>query len=50
MLRFSLPDAKLWRYILDAISALVDEASIRAGPDGMKVRALDPSHVALIKP
>jgi len=48
MLRFSLPDAKLWRYILDAISALVDEASIRAGPDGMRVRALDPSHVALI--
>lgn len=48
MLRFSLPDAKLWRYILDAVSALVDEVSVRAGPDGLKIKALDPSHVALI--
>lgn len=48
MLRFSLPDARLWRYLIEAVSALVDEVSLRASPEGLKIRAMDPSHVALV--
>jgi proliferating cell nuclear antigen len=44
----SLPDAKLWRNILTAISTLVEEADFNASPEGIKLRSMDPSHVAMV--
>jgi len=44
----SLPDAKLWRNILSAISTLVEEADFNVSPEGIKLRSMDPSHVAMV--
>jgi proliferating cell nuclear antigen len=44
----SLPDARLWRNILTAISTLVEEADLSTSPEGVKVRSMDPSHVAMV--
>lgn len=48
MFRFRLSNAKAWRNAIMAISALVDEAVFNANPDGLRVRAMDPSHVAMV--
>jgi len=44
----SLPDARLWRNILTAISTLVEEADFNTSPEGIKLRSMDPSHVAMV--
>ncbi|MCX8169399.1 MAG: proliferating cell nuclear antigen (pcna) [Candidatus Methanomethylicia archaeon] len=49
MLKFSLSDAKLWRNVIDAISELIDEANFIATPEGISLRAMDPSHVAMVE-
>lgn len=41
-------DAKLWKNLIGAIATLVDEASFDIGLEGIKLRAMDPSHVAMI--
>jgi proliferating cell nuclear antigen len=41
-------DAKLLRDIITSISTLIDEATFNIAPDGMKLRAMDPSRVAMI--
>jgi len=46
-LRFA--DARVWRYALSAIADLVDIGSIRVSSEGFEIRAMDPSHVALIE-
>ncbi|MEM4246174.1 MAG: proliferating cell nuclear antigen (pcna) [Candidatus Bathyarchaeia archaeon] len=48
MFRATMPDARLWRSLLSAISTLVDEANFNATPEGLKLRSMDPSHVAMI--
>lgn len=48
MFRAVLSDAKTWTYIVDALSTLVDEANFVAKPDGLSMRAMDPSHVAMV--
>ncbi len=48
MFKATSPDARLWRYIIDATSALIDEGTLEATPEGVKMRAMDPSHVAMI--
>ena len=42
-------DARVWRYALAAIADLVDIGSVRVTSDGFMIRAMDPSHVALIE-
>lgn len=49
MFRFSLSDIKVWRNIIDSISELIDEANFVATSDGISLRAMDPSHVAMIE-
>jgi len=44
----SLSDAKLWRNILTAISTLVEEADFNTSSEGIKLRSMDPSHVAMV--
>jgi proliferating cell nuclear antigen len=44
----SVGDAKLWKNLLAAISTLIEEADFNATPDGIKLRSMDPSHVAMV--
>jgi len=41
-------DAKLLKDMITAISTLVDEATFNLTPEGLKLRAMDPSRVAMI--
>jgi len=41
-------DAREWRYIIESIAALIEEATFVVTPEGVKLRALDPSRVAMV--
>jgi proliferating cell nuclear antigen len=41
-------EASLWKEVLLGASKLVNEITLIAGSDGVKMRALDPSHVVLV--
>jgi len=49
MFRFSLSEIKIWRSVIDAISEIIDEANFVATPEGLSLRAMDPSHVAMVE-
>lgn len=40
--------ASVLKSIIDAASPLVDEIKLHVGPDGLKVRTVDPAHVAMV--
>ena len=48
MFKLKVADSKLLREMATAISILVDEATFKIEPDGLKLRAMDPSRVAMI--
>lgn len=48
LFRIRMADARLWKNLVDAISTLIDEGSFNADRDGIKLRAMDPSHVAMV--
>lgn len=48
MFKAKLSDAKLLRDMITAISTLVDEATFNISPEGVKLRAMDPSRVAMV--
>jgi proliferating cell nuclear antigen len=48
MFKLKVADAKLLRDMITSISILVDEATFKLEPDGMKLRAMDPSRVAMV--
>ena len=48
MFKLKVADSKFLRDIVTAISILVDEATFKIEPDGLKLRAMDPSRVAMI--
>jgi proliferating cell nuclear antigen len=48
MFKLKVSDAKLLRDMTTAISILVDEATFKIEPEGLKLRAMDPSRVAMI--
>jgi proliferating cell nuclear antigen len=48
MFRLKVTDAKLLRDMATAISILVDEATFKIEPEGIKLRAMDPSRVAMV--
>jgi proliferating cell nuclear antigen len=48
LFRLRLADARLWRSLIAAISTLVDEASFTADKWGIRLRAMDPSHIAMV--
>lgn len=41
-------DARLWRYTLKAIAELAEIAGLRVDESGIRIAAMDPSHVSLI--
>jgi proliferating cell nuclear antigen len=48
LFKIKMSDAKLLRDMITAISILVDEATFNLAPEGMKLRAMDPSRVAMV--
>jgi len=48
MFKLKVADAKLLRNMITSISILVDEATFKIDPEGLKLRAMDPSRVAMI--
>ena len=48
MFKLKVADSKFLREMVTAISILVDEATFKIEPDGLKLRAMDPSRVAMI--
>jgi proliferating cell nuclear antigen len=48
MFKLKVTDAKLLRDMITSISILVDEATFKLDPEGMKLRAMDPSRVAMV--
>ncbi len=48
MFKATIGDARLWRNLLSAISTLIEEADFNAAPEGIKLRSMDPSHVAMV--
>lgn len=48
MFKLKMSDAKLLRDMVTAISTLVDEATFKIDSENMKLRAMDPSRVAMI--
>jgi proliferating cell nuclear antigen len=43
-----MSDSKLWKTCMSAIASLIDEAAFKLTPEGIKMKAMDPSHVALV--
>jgi len=41
-------DARLWYRIVDALSSLISEGTIKISEDGLRLRAMDPSKIAMI--
>jgi len=48
MLKAILYDAKRWRDILGVTKTLLEEAEFKISSEGMKLRAMDSSHVAMV--
>ena len=48
MFKIKIADAKLLRDMITSISILVDEATFKLDPEGLKLRAMDPSRVAMV--
>ncbi len=48
MFRLKVGDAKPFRDMIASIAILVDEATFKLDPEGLKLRAMDPSRVAMI--
>jgi proliferating cell nuclear antigen len=48
LFRIKVANAKLLRDMITAISTLIDEATFKLSPDGISLRAMDPSHVAMV--
>ncbi len=46
--RISYPDAKSFQSVMETLSKIVDEAVMIITNDGVRIRALDPAHVAMI--
>ena len=46
-MELKLKDTKTWKMCVGAISSIVDEAVFDISPDGVRLRAMDASHVAL---
>ena len=47
-LRFKFRDARTWRYMASSIEKIIEEGVFVAGPEGLSLRALDTSHVAMV--
>src|SRR6267143_5614881 len=44
----TMNDARLFRNLMGAISSLIEAADFNATPEGIKLRSMDPSHIAMV--
>ena len=47
-LRFEFPDARDWRYLIESLETIIEEANFVADSEGLRLRALDPSRIAMV--
>ncbi|MCD6358197.1 MAG: proliferating cell nuclear antigen (pcna) [Thermoproteales archaeon] len=47
-LRFEFPDARDWKYLIQSLEAIIDEANFVADDEALRLRALDPSRIAMV--
>jgi len=43
-----MTDSKIWKTSISAIANLIEEATFKLTPEGVHMKAMDPSHVALV--
>jgi len=48
VVKVRMEDSKIWKSSIGAIANLIDEAAFKFTSDGVTMKAMDPSHVALI--
>ena len=48
MLKLTISDANSWKRSVDAIAALIDEGTFEFGDEGMALKAMDPSQIAMV--
>ena len=48
MFEATIHDTKSWKNSVDAIAALIDEGTLQINQAGLKLRAMDPSQIALV--
>ncbi|MCX6659828.1 MAG: proliferating cell nuclear antigen (pcna) [Candidatus Bathyarchaeota archaeon] len=48
MFKAVVQDARIWKNLLTAISTLIEEADFNTTSEGLKLRSMDPSHVAMV--
>lgn len=48
MFKITVSDAKMWKGLMAAISTLIEEGTFNASEKGISLRAMDPSHVAMV--
>ncbi len=48
MLKLTISDANSWKRSVDAIAALIDEGTFEFTEDGMALKAMDPSQIAMV--
>ncbi|MBN2015093.1 MAG: proliferating cell nuclear antigen (pcna) [Candidatus Altiarchaeota archaeon] len=48
MFKALISDTKAWRNSIEAIAALIDEGTLQITKEGLKLRAMDPSQIALV--
>lgn len=48
MFKARMADARNWKNLITAIATLVDEATFNLNEEGIRLRAMDPSHVAMV--
>jgi len=47
-LRFEFPDARDWKYLVQSLETIIDEACFIADSEALRLRALDPSRIAMV--
>jgi len=48
MFEATIKDTKVWKNSIDAIAVLIDEGTLQLTDEGLKVRAMDPSQIAMV--
>src|SRR2546422_408226 len=48
LFKATMNDARLFRNLIGAISSLIEEADFNANSEGIKLRSMDPSHIAMV--
>ena len=47
-MKLVMKDTKFWKSCIGVIADLIEEATFKVTPTGLKMKAMDPSHVALV--